>query len=71
MSRIVTIGLMLGTLGANIVWTPAAARVEAGDIRSECRDLAYSVWQRGRNGHGLDRQREFIVNSCMADGGKF
>jgi hypothetical protein len=71
MSRTVLIALMLGALGANIVWTPAVARIEASDIGSECRDRAYSMWQRGRNGDGLDRQREFIVNSCMAGGGKF
>jgi hypothetical protein len=60
--------MVLGALGAGIVGSPAQAAVDMG---AQCREHAYGVWQRGRMGDGLDRQREFIVNSCMANGGKF
>jgi hypothetical protein len=68
MSKTFGIAMVIGALGAGIVASPAFAAVDMG---SQCRESAYGVWQRGRMGGGLDRQREFIVNSCMANGGKF
>jgi hypothetical protein len=68
MSKMFGTAMVLGALGAGILASPAVAAVDMG---SQCRDHAYSVWQRGRMGDGLDRQREFIVNSCMQNGGKF
>jgi hypothetical protein len=68
MSKILAIGLVLGTIGASAVSSPALARVDSGDLGAQCREQAYATWQRGRMGDGLDRQREFIVNSCMANG---
>ena len=52
-------------------WRRRHRIVRAGGNRvgSQCRAQAYSMWQQGRNGDGLDLQREFIVNSCMANGG--
>jgi hypothetical protein len=68
MSKILAIGLVLGTIGASAVSSPALARVDSGDPGAQCREQAYATWQRGRMGDGLDRQREFITNSCMANG---
>ena len=68
MSKILAIGLVLGTIGASAVSSPALARVDSGDLGAQCREQAYATWQRGRMGDGLDRQREFITNSCMANG---
>ena len=70
MSKFLAIGMMLGALGASALSSPALARVESGDLGTQCREQAYATWQRGRNGDGLDRQREFIVNSCMANGAR-
>ena len=67
MSKSFAIGIVLGALGAGMFSAPALAAV-AGDRGAQCREQAYSAWQRGRMGDGLDRQREFIVNSCMATG---
>jgi hypothetical protein len=68
MSKILAIGLVLGTIGASAVSSPALARVDSGDLGAQCREQAYAMWQRGRMGDGIDRQREFITNSCMANG---
>jgi hypothetical protein len=68
MSKTLGIALVLGALGAGVTASSAQA---ATDMGSQCRAHAYSVWQQGRNGDGLDRQREFIINSCMANGGHF
>jgi len=68
MSKILAIGMVFGAIGAGALSSPALARVEPGDLGSQCREQAYSMWQRGRNGDGLDRQREYITNSCMANG---
>jgi hypothetical protein len=68
MSKTLVIGTVLAALGAGIVSSPAFARVDSGDRAAQCREQAYAMWQHGRNGDGLDRQREFIVNSCMANG---
>ena len=68
MSKTLTIGMVLGALGAGVLSSPALARVDGGDLGTQCREQAYTAWQRGRMGDGLDRQREFIVNSCMANG---
>jgi hypothetical protein len=68
MSKTFAIGMVLGALGAGMLASPALARTNAVDQAAQCREQAYSAWQRGRNGDGLDRAREFIVNSCMANG---
>jgi GH24 family phage-related lysozyme (muramidase) len=68
MSKILTIGMVLGAIGVGALSSPTLARVEAGDRAAQCREQAYSMWQRGRTGDGLDRQRELITNSCMANG---
>ena len=68
MSKMFGIAMVLGTLGTGVLASPAFA---AADMGAQCRESAYSTWQRGRNGDGLDRQREFIVNSCMANHGKY
>jgi hypothetical protein len=68
MSKTLAIGMVLGALGAGVLSSPALARVESTDHGAQCREQAYTSWQRGRMGDGLDRQREFIVNSCMANG---
>ena len=70
MSKTLAIGMLLGALGAGALSSPALARVAAADLGAQCREQAYGMWQRGRNGDGLDRQREFIVNSCMANGAR-
>ena len=70
MSKTLAIGMLLGALGAGVLSSPALARVDATDLGAQCREQAYAMWQRGRNGDGLDRQREFIVNSCMANGAR-
>ena len=68
MSKTLAIGMLLGVLGTGVISAPALARVDAGDLAAQCREQAYATWQRGRMGDGLDRQREFIINSCMAGG---
>jgi hypothetical protein len=68
MSKTLAIGMVLGALGAAVLASPALTRVDSGDLGAQCREQAYSAWQRGRMGDGLDRQREFTVNSCMASG---
>jgi hypothetical protein len=70
MSKNLAIGMVLGALGAGMFSSTALARVDAGDLGAQCREQAYAMWQHGRMGDGLDRQREFIVNSCMANGGR-
>jgi hypothetical protein len=70
MSKILAIGVVLAAFAAGMSSSPAFARVDSGDQAAQCREQAYSAWQRGRNGDGLDRQREFIVNSCMASGAR-
>ena len=70
MSKTIAIGMLLAALGAGAASSPAFARVDSSDRAAQCREQAYSMWQRGRTGDGLDRQREFIVNSCMADGAR-
>jgi len=66
MRKTLTMGIVL--VGA--LSSPALALVESGNLAAQCREQAYSMWQRGRNGDGLDRQRAFITNSCMANGHK-
>ena len=68
MSKTLAMGLVLGALGFAAFSSPALARVTPADHGAQCRAQAYAMWQAGRNGDGLDRQREFIVNSCMANG---
>jgi hypothetical protein len=68
MSKIFVVGTVLAALEAGIVSSPASARVNSVDRAAQCREQAYAMWQRGRRCDGLDRQREFITNSCMADG---
>ncbi|MBV8755364.1 MAG: hypothetical protein JO328_21130 [Hyphomicrobiales bacterium] len=68
MSKFLSIAILFGALGAGMLSAPALARVDSSDLGAQCRERAYSMWQRGRNGDGLDRQREYITNSCMADG---
>ena len=70
MRKTLTMGIVLGTIGVGALSSPALARVESGNLGAQCREQAYSMWQRGRNGDGLDRQSEFITNSCMANGHK-
>ncbi len=68
MSKTLAIGMVLGAFGASMLSSPALARVDSGERTAQCREQAYAMWQRGRNGDGLDRQRELIINSCMAGG---
>ena len=68
MSKTLSIGMLLGALSAGMLSAPALARVDPGDLAAQCREQAYAMWERGRDGDGLDRQREFIANSCMANG---
>lgn len=62
MSKILAIGMVLAALGAGILPVVAAY----SDDLAKCRQQAYGMWQAGRSDFGLDRQREMIVNECMA-----
>jgi hypothetical protein len=69
MSKIVTAALMLGTLSLGI-WSAAAfARTpDAADVAAQCREQVYAAWPAG---HDLyERQREFALSACLANGGR-
>ena len=55
MSKILAIGMLFGTSAAEVLSSPALARVDAADRGAQCREQTYATWQRGRNGDGLDR----------------
>jgi hypothetical protein len=70
MSKTLALAMVLGAFGAGALSSPAFAHADSVDQGAQCRDQAYSMWERGRMGDELDRQREYIVNSCMANGGR-
>ena len=69
MSRIPNNTVMLAVLGIGNLSSPALACSDRSDATVQSRGGLHLVAARGRMDSGLDRQREFIFDSCMANGG--
>ena len=70
MSKLVTIGIVLGALGAGIVASPAAARsATTAEMSEACWKQAHERGGYGTDG-GVDRYRDYVFNACMQNGGR-